>query len=197
MNFSPFTEILDFGYPQNTDTGILKTFITQQGVKSQVNICYLITVILNIVLVLFSVMRYNFCRRKEIKKKIFVNLYHSVINPVPFGKFVVFFEYVSLDFTCHVNISKSMIYSGTTTRNCLLSLKYFHNFFNRVRRRPVRLHHRSQVKSAGGERESSIVVMSFSWTFWNLLICLCRHKVSPLLWLWLLCDFIGYGIFKL
>lgn len=27
-------EILDFGYPQNTDTGILKTFITQQGVKS-------------------------------------------------------------------------------------------------------------------------------------------------------------------
>lgn len=28
-------EILDFGYPQNTDTGILKTFITQQGVKSQ------------------------------------------------------------------------------------------------------------------------------------------------------------------
>lgn len=29
------TEILDFGYPQNTDTGILKTFITQQGVKTQ------------------------------------------------------------------------------------------------------------------------------------------------------------------
>ncbi|KAK2181319.1 hypothetical protein NP493_403g01033 [Ridgeia piscesae] len=28
-------EILDFGYPQNTDTGILKTFIIQQGVKSQ------------------------------------------------------------------------------------------------------------------------------------------------------------------
>lgn len=28
-------EILDFGYPQNTDVGILKTFITQQGVKSQ------------------------------------------------------------------------------------------------------------------------------------------------------------------
>jgi len=27
-------ELLDFGYPQNTDTGILKTFITQQGVKS-------------------------------------------------------------------------------------------------------------------------------------------------------------------
>ena len=23
-------ELLDFGYPQNTDTGILKTFITQQ-----------------------------------------------------------------------------------------------------------------------------------------------------------------------
>jgi AP-2 complex subunit mu-1 len=30
-----FPEILDFGYPQNTDVGILKTFITQQGVKSQ------------------------------------------------------------------------------------------------------------------------------------------------------------------
>lgn len=29
-----FTEILDFGYPQNTDTGVLKTFITQQGIKS-------------------------------------------------------------------------------------------------------------------------------------------------------------------
>ena len=27
-------EIVDFGYPQNTDAGILKTFITQQGVKS-------------------------------------------------------------------------------------------------------------------------------------------------------------------
>ena len=27
-------EIVDFGYPQNSDTGILKTFITQQGVKS-------------------------------------------------------------------------------------------------------------------------------------------------------------------
>ncbi|XP_072036648.1 AP-2 complex subunit mu isoform X4 [Amphiura filiformis] len=29
-------EILDYGYPQNTDTGILKTFITQQGIKSQI-----------------------------------------------------------------------------------------------------------------------------------------------------------------
>merc|ERR1711962_896450 len=28
-------EILDFGYPQNTEGGALKTFITQQGVKSQ------------------------------------------------------------------------------------------------------------------------------------------------------------------
>ncbi|CAM9942235.1 unnamed protein product [Lampetra fluviatilis] len=28
-------EILDFGYPQNSETGTLKTFITQQGVKSQ------------------------------------------------------------------------------------------------------------------------------------------------------------------
>jgi len=29
-------EVLDFGYPQKTDTGILKTFITQQGIKTQV-----------------------------------------------------------------------------------------------------------------------------------------------------------------
>lgn len=27
-------EILDFGYPQNSDVGVLKTFITQQGIKS-------------------------------------------------------------------------------------------------------------------------------------------------------------------
>ena len=36
VHFWHSTEILDFGYPQNTDTGILKTFITQTGVKSQV-----------------------------------------------------------------------------------------------------------------------------------------------------------------
>ena len=29
-----YAEILDFGYPQNSDTGVLKTFITQQGIKS-------------------------------------------------------------------------------------------------------------------------------------------------------------------
>ncbi|KAG7257285.1 hypothetical protein CRUP_023539, partial [Coryphaenoides rupestris] len=28
-------EILDFGYPQNSESGALKTFITQQGIKSQ------------------------------------------------------------------------------------------------------------------------------------------------------------------
>ncbi|ETN70200.1 adaptor complexe medium subunit family protein, partial [Necator americanus] len=28
------SEILDFGYPQNTDPGVLKTFITQQGVRT-------------------------------------------------------------------------------------------------------------------------------------------------------------------
>jgi len=27
---------LDFGYPQHTDMGVLKTFITQAGIKSQV-----------------------------------------------------------------------------------------------------------------------------------------------------------------
>lgn len=32
--FKTLSEILDFGYPQNTDTGVLKTFITQQGIKS-------------------------------------------------------------------------------------------------------------------------------------------------------------------
>lgn len=26
---------MDFGYPQNSDTGVLKTFITQAGIKSQ------------------------------------------------------------------------------------------------------------------------------------------------------------------
>jgi AP-2 complex subunit mu-1 len=29
-----YLEILDFGYPQNSDVGILKTYITQQGIKS-------------------------------------------------------------------------------------------------------------------------------------------------------------------
>ena len=29
-----YNEILCLRYPQNTDTGVLKTFITQQGVKS-------------------------------------------------------------------------------------------------------------------------------------------------------------------
>ena len=28
-------EIADYGYPQKTDTAILKTFITQQGIKTQ------------------------------------------------------------------------------------------------------------------------------------------------------------------
>lgn len=31
------SEILDFGYPQNSETGALKTFITQQGIKGQVS----------------------------------------------------------------------------------------------------------------------------------------------------------------
>ena len=30
-------EILDYGYPQKTDSGILKTYITQQGIRAQVN----------------------------------------------------------------------------------------------------------------------------------------------------------------
>lgn len=34
--FYSLVEILDFGYPQNSETGALKTFITQQGIKSQV-----------------------------------------------------------------------------------------------------------------------------------------------------------------
>jgi len=34
-------ELLDFGYPQNTDTGILKTFITQQGIKYRRNELFL------------------------------------------------------------------------------------------------------------------------------------------------------------
>ena len=35
------TEILDFGYPQNSETGALKTFITQQGIKGQVRLLLL------------------------------------------------------------------------------------------------------------------------------------------------------------
>uniref|UniRef100_A0A0K0EV70 AP-50 (inferred by orthology to a D. melanogaster protein) n=2 Tax=Strongyloides TaxID=6247 RepID=A0A0K0EV70_STRVS len=31
-------EILDFGYPQNTDPGVLKTFITQQGVRTAASV---------------------------------------------------------------------------------------------------------------------------------------------------------------
>uniref|UniRef100_A0A3Q0T246 AP complex mu/sigma subunit domain-containing protein n=1 Tax=Amphilophus citrinellus TaxID=61819 RepID=A0A3Q0T246_AMPCI len=31
-------EILDFGYPQNLETGAVKTFITQQGIRSQVRL---------------------------------------------------------------------------------------------------------------------------------------------------------------
>jgi len=34
-NLLILSEILDFGYPQNTDTGVLKTFITQQGIRTQ------------------------------------------------------------------------------------------------------------------------------------------------------------------
>jgi len=33
-------EILDFGYPQNSETGALKTFITQQGIKGQARRTY-------------------------------------------------------------------------------------------------------------------------------------------------------------
>ena len=37
LSFSLKIEIADYGYPQKTDTAILKTFITQQGIKSQVS----------------------------------------------------------------------------------------------------------------------------------------------------------------
>lgn len=32
-------EVLDYGYPQNTDPGVLKTFITQTGVRMAVRTC--------------------------------------------------------------------------------------------------------------------------------------------------------------
>lgn len=35
-NFLAFSEVLDFGYPQNTDSGVLKSMITQQGVRTAV-----------------------------------------------------------------------------------------------------------------------------------------------------------------
>ena len=31
-------EVLDYGYPQKTDTGILKTYITQTGIRTQVRL---------------------------------------------------------------------------------------------------------------------------------------------------------------
>ena len=31
-------EIVDYGYPQKTDSGVLKTYITQQGIKAQVRV---------------------------------------------------------------------------------------------------------------------------------------------------------------
>ena len=37
-------EIIDYGYPQKTDSGILKTYITQQGVKTQVCVCLCVCV---------------------------------------------------------------------------------------------------------------------------------------------------------
>jgi len=54
LQYCLFSEILDFGYPQNTDTGILKTFITQQGVKTQVQF--------NTFLTLKPVFITSFCR---------------------------------------------------------------------------------------------------------------------------------------
>ena len=41
LSFSLKIEIADYGYPQKTDTAILKTFITQQGIKSQVSYLFL------------------------------------------------------------------------------------------------------------------------------------------------------------
>ena len=37
MLYVYYTEVLDYGYPQKTDTGILKTYITQTGIKTQVS----------------------------------------------------------------------------------------------------------------------------------------------------------------
>lgn len=42
-------EILDFGYPQNSETGALKTFITQQGIKGQVSRTNLILTSLHVI----------------------------------------------------------------------------------------------------------------------------------------------------
>lgn len=49
--------------------------------------------------------------------------------------------------------------------------------FKRVRRRPVKLHHRLQDRSAGEGRESNTVVMNSFWTFWSPSTCLCLLKV--------------------
>ena len=42
-SFFIIAEVLDYGYPQKTDTGILKTYITQTGIRTQVRsvfFCY-------------------------------------------------------------------------------------------------------------------------------------------------------------
>ena len=36
-------EVLDYGYPQKTDTGILKTYITQTGIRTQVRSVFFVT----------------------------------------------------------------------------------------------------------------------------------------------------------
>ena len=40
-------EIADYGYPQKTDTAILKTFITQQGIKTQASLYFFPNIIMN------------------------------------------------------------------------------------------------------------------------------------------------------
>lgn len=39
MSTFSHAEVLDYGYPQKTDSGVLKTYITQQGIRTTVSGC--------------------------------------------------------------------------------------------------------------------------------------------------------------
>lgn len=88
----------------------------------------------------------------------------------------------------HTTRSQISGIKGTDLKNWNLiesAVAFFYNVkvcfsFKRVRRRPVKLHHRSRDRSAGEGRELNTGVMNSSWTFWSLSTCLCLLKVCLL-----------------
>lgn len=86
-----WAEILDFGYPQNTDTGVLKTFITQQGIKSatkeeQAQITSQVFIINNFIVFTFLLFCFKlfsqFFRHNFEKKHAFLSISWNRINMV-------------------------------------------------------------------------------------------------------------------